>query len=104
MLQYVLVFEREGLTLKAQAINLMENLMIKKNTNKYNYFKMKEIREIIDHIDNIKVVMLLTALLSIIVTVAFNLYLVAITLGAVVILAYFGLDLYQMIMDRKLIH
>lgn len=78
--------------------------MIKKNTNKYNYFKMKEIREIIDHIDNIKVVMLLTALLSIIVTVAFNLYLVAITLGAVVILAYFGLDLYQMIMDRKLIH
>ncbi len=90
--------------MKALAFTLKESLTIKKNTNKYKYFKIKEIREIIDHINNIKVLILLGALLLLILSVAFNLYYFAIILSTMVIISYFGLNVYQKIMDNKLIH
>ncbi len=90
--------------MKALAFTLKESLTIKKNTNKYKYFKIKEIREIIDHINNIKVLILLGALLLLILSVAFNLYYFAIILSTMVIISYFGLNIYQKIMDNKLIH
>lgn len=90
--------------MKALAFTLKESLTIKKNTNKYKYFKIKEIREIIDHINNIKVLILLGALLLLVLSVAFNLYYFAIILSTMVIISYFGLNVYQKIMDNKLIH
>ena len=90
--------------MKSLAFSLMDSLTIKKNTNKYNYFKMKEIKGIIDHINNIKVTILIVDLLLLVLSVAFDLYYFAIILSIMVIIAYFGLGIYQKVMGHKITH
>ena len=90
--------------MKALALNLKNKLTIKKNTHKNHYLKIKEIKENIDHINNIKVLILLIALLLLIISIAFNLYYFAIIFGGMVIITYFGLNVFQKIMNYKIIN
>lgn len=89
--------------MKALANSLKDNLTIRKNTNKHNYLKLKEIKENIEHLNNIKVIMLFIALLLLVLSVALNMYILAIVFGSAVVIAYFGLNIFQKVIAYKTI-